>query len=256
MTHEPTHYKLVIAYDGTDFSGWQIQPAGESIQGMLEKTFQTITKEHCRVIGSGRTDAGVHALGQVAHVLLPKKIEPHRLKHSLNGLLPVSIRIRSVEYAPKSFHAQLSAKTKEYHYNICLDEEVLPFHRLYVWHLRKKLDIPLLKKAAAHFVGTHDFAAFANAPGKGSKKPSTIRTITRLDVIETETGIRLEFEGTGFLYKMVRNITGMLIAVASGRRHISDIHATFLSKDRKKAERAAPAQGLFLVRVFYPTLTM
>jgi tRNA pseudouridine38-40 synthase len=246
-----TLYKLVIAYDGTSFSGWQIQPRGDSIQGLLEKAFHTITKEECRVIGSGRTDAGVHALGQVAHVRLKQKREPHKIKHSLNGLLPPAIRVRSIEEAPKSFHAQLSAKIKEYHYHICLDEVVLPFDRPYVWHLRKTLDIPLLKKAAAHFVGTHDFAAFANAPGKTSKKPSTTRTISRLDVIETPQGIRLEFEGNGFLYKMVRNITGMLVAVASGRRHIADIHATLLSKDRKKAERAAPAQGLFLVRVSY-----
>lgn len=246
-----TTYKLIIAYDGTSFSGWQIQPSGESIQGTLEKALYTITKEECRVIGSGRTDAGVHALGQVAHVSLSQNLDVVKLKHSLNGLLPDSIRIRSLEIAPHSFHAQLSAKTKEYHYHICLEDVVLPFDRPYVWHLRKKLDIPLLKEAAALFVGTHDFAAFANAPGKTSKKPTTTRTILRLDVCETATGIRLEFVGTGFLYKMVRNITGMLIAVATKRRLLSDIPATILSKDRKKAERAAPAQGLFLVRVTY-----
>ena len=251
MNTDKYTYKLTIAYDGTDFSGWQIQPKGESIQGLLEQAFQTIMKEPCRVIGSGRTDAGVHALGQVAHVSLKKEVDLQRLKLSLNGILPPSVRVRSVERSINSFHAQLSAKTKEYHYHICLDDVVLPFDRPYVWHLRKKIDISLLKKAATHFVGTHDFAAFANAPGKNSKKPSTVRTITRLDVVETPQGLRLEFEGTGFLYKMVRNITGMLVAVASGRRSLSDIAATLHSKDRKKAERAAPAQGLFLVRVTY-----
>lgn len=244
-------YKLVVAYDGTSFSGWQVQTQDVSIQSCIEKAFHIITKETVRVIGSGRTDAGVHALGQVAHVKLTHFIDPEKLERSLNGILPPTIRILSVEQVSSSFHAQLSAKTKEYHYHICLGKVVLPFERLYVWHFRKHLNLHLLREAASLFVGTHDFAAFANSPGKTDKKISTIRTITRLDVFETKTGLRLEFEGTGFLYKMVRNITGMIVAVASGKRPLADVTTTLLSKDRRKAERAAPPEGLFLVEVKY-----
>lgn len=247
-----TTYRMLLAYDGTGFSGWQVQKNQISIQGLIEKALQTITHEQVRVIGAGRTDAGVHALGQVAHFLVEKPLFPEAVKRSLNGLLPSSIRVLDLERAPESFHAQKSATGKVYFYHICFNEVVLPFDRPFVWHCRRHVNLLLLEKAAALFIGEHDFLGFANAPGHGCKKKSSIRIIRRLDVIHTESGVRLEFEGNGFLYKMVRNITGMMVSVASGKRTIEEIEQIFVSKDRRKAEPAAPAQGLFLMRVFYP----
>jgi tRNA pseudouridine38-40 synthase len=245
-------YRIVVAYDGTSFSGWQVQIHDLSIQGLIEKALHTITHEEARVIGAGRTDAGVHALGQVAHCRLQKEVEIGALKKALNGLLPPAIRILEVSHAPEQFHAQRSAIGKEYHYHMCLKEVVLPFERPYVWHFRRHIDFDILDNAARCFVGEHDFLAFANAPGRGCAKKTSVRIIRRIDVIRTESGLRLEFEGNGFLYKMIRNITGMLISIASSKRKIHEIEEVFASKNRTLAEPAAPAQGLFLMRVLYP----
>jgi len=245
-------YTMTIAYDGTDFAGWQKQPHSLSIQESIEKPLHTITKEHVRLIASGRTDSGVHARGQVAHFCLQNPYPQKRLLRSLNGLLPPSIRILSIEQAKEGFHAQKSALSKEYHYHLCLQEVVLPFDRPYVWHCRYKVDFDLLSKSATYFVGTHNFKAFANERGPGSRPKSYERTISRLSVIETEIGARLEFEGSGFLYKMVRNITNMMVAVSSGKYPLSAIKKVMASKDRRKAPHAAPAQGLFLMKVTYP----
>lgn len=250
----PITFRLDIAYDGTDFSGWQVQNSGISIQGTIEKAIEVLTHEAVRIVGSGRTDAGVHALNQVAHFHLATDTiykDPSLLKRALNGLLPDTIRIINVAIVPKTFHAQRSASSKEYHYHLCFDDVVLPFVRPYVWHCRKRVNIDVLIEAAKLFIGEHDFVAYSNAPGRGCQRKTTVRTLYRLDVIRTQTGVRLEFEGNGFLYKMVRNITGMIIGVASGRRSIEEISTVFQSKDRRIAEPAAPARGLFLVRVNY-----
>jgi tRNA pseudouridine38-40 synthase len=283
-------YRLDIAYDGSAFSGWQVQNNDPSIQGAIEVALQTITRQSVRIIGAGRTDAGVHAMGQVAHVRLSSPPLPETLRRALNGLLPPSVRILNVSIAPNGFHAQKSAIRKEYHYHICFGEVVLPFIRPYVWHNRrhlldskleerqnarsllkigaefvgedprpsvdtsylKTIDLSLLEKAAKRFVGEHDFIAYANAPGRSCAKRTTVRSLYRLDVIRTDMGVRLEYEGNGFLYKMVRNITGMIVGVATGRRRLEEIDEVFLSKDRRRAEPAAPPQGLFLMRVWYP----
>ena len=139
---------MVVAYDGTDFSGWQVQINDVSIQGLIESALQTITHEQTSVVGSGRTDAGVHALGQVAHFLLHKDVNIDVLKRSLNGLLPHAIRVMEMDHAPEQFHAQRSAIGKEYHYHLCLNDVVLPFERPYVWHCRHPVDVELLEKAA------------------------------------------------------------------------------------------------------------
>ena len=246
-----TVYRLDIAYDGTDFSGWQVQKSDPSIQGTIQEALRTITKEDVRVIGAGRTDAGVHAMGQAAHVRLFSEPTPVSLQRSLNGFLPPSIRIVNVSIAPEGFHAQKSAIKKEYHYHICFGDIVLPFDRPYVWHCRRTIDIDLLRKAAERFVGEHDFLAYSNAPGRGCARKTTVRVLYRLDVVRTKTGVRLEFEGNGFLYKMVRNIVGMMIGVASGKRRLEDIDEVFSSKDRRRAEPGAPPQGLFLMRIWY-----
>jgi len=247
-----TRYMLTIAYDGTNFSGWQIQPNSVSIQETVQQALYTITGEHPCINASGRTDAGVHARAQVAHVDLDTDKTPLQLLRSLNGLLPYDIRVLDIKEVSQEFHARKSAIKKEYHYHLCLDEVALPFDRPYVWHCRYKLDLDLLRQAAALFVGPHNFKACANERGKNCRPNSFVRTIYRLDVIETPIGVRLEFEGNGFLYKMVRNITSILVHVASGRYPLNFIPELLKSEDRRNAPRVAPAQGLFLMKVSYP----
>lgn len=246
-------YKLTIAYDGTHYSGWQIQPNAVSIQQQIQDTLKIILRlDQITVIGSGRTDAGVHALGQIAHFRYQEKLDLNRLSLSLNGMLPRDIRIKKIEQVPLSFHAQYSAIGKEYHYHLYQDRVMDPFRRLYCWHMYSALDLDLLLQAAACFKGTHDFTSFANEAHAGSASKNPVRTIYRLDVKPVEGGLTLEFHGDGFLYKMVRNIVGTLVEVASHRKSLEHINYLFEVKDRRLAAMAAPPHGLFLVRVDYP----
>ena len=246
-----TKYKLTISYDGTRFAGWQIQSNGISIQATIEKALSTILRTSTEIVGSGRTDAGVHALAQVAH-FVAESVDLRRLLRSLNGILPPDIRILHIEEVDEAFHARYSALSKEYHYHLHLNPIMDPFKRLYVTHFPIPLDVSLLESTAKLFVGTHDFTSFAN---KGISIKSPFRTITRLDVCHVPEGIRLEFEGEGFLYKMVRNITGTLLDVARGKITQTDVSKIFAAKDRAKAPPAAPPHGLFLMRVRYPAMT-
>ncbi len=246
-------YKLILTYDGTHYSGWQIQPNAPSIQQHLQKALAIFLGiEHVGVVGSGRTDAGVHALNQVAHFKIEHKISTNRLLPALNGLLPRDIRVKRVEHAPLHFHAQHSATGKEYHYYLYLERVMDPFRHRYSWHILRQLDLALLAEAANLFIGTHDFTSFANERYAGAVAKNPIRTIYRLDIIPNEGGVRLEFEGNGFLYKMVRNIVGVLVDAASYRLSLADINSIFKAKDRRQASCAAPPQGLFLVKVKYP----
>lgn len=249
-------YKITLAYDGTQYSGWQIQPNGLSIQQLLQEALGTLLGGiPVAVIGSGRTDAGVHALNQVAHFKIEQLFDPNRLLLAFNGLLPRDIRVKKVEPAPLNFHSQYDAIGKEYHYHLFLDRVMDPFRRLYAWHLLRKIDLTLLIDGAALFTGTHDFTTFANEAHAGTAAKDPIRTIYRLDAIPTEGGIRLEFEGDGFLYKMVRNIVGTLVDIASHRVTLEEARALFDAKDRRRAGAAAPPHGLFLVRVDYPAIS-
>lgn len=243
-------YKIVIAYDGTRYGGWQVQPNSVSIQSLIENALQIALKQEISVVASGRTDAGVHARAQVAHFEAPPADLPI-LYRSLNGILPDDIRILHLENVPHTFHARYSAISKEYHYHVHLDWALDPFKRHYTYHHPYRLDVSLIPQAIPHFLGTHDFTSFANEATKGSAAKNPIRTITRLDLIPEPGGFRLEFEGNGFLYKMVRNITGTLLDV--GRKKISPdtIPALFDKKDRRQMSCAAPPQGLFLVKVNY-----
>jgi tRNA pseudouridine38-40 synthase len=244
-------YKLHLTYDGTNYSGWQIQKHSLSIQQIVQDAVRIIAREDVNLIGSGRTDAGVHALDQVAHFRSHTELDLAHFVRSMNGLLPKDIRLKEVEFAPATFHAQQSAKAKEYHYRLALGHYVSPFEERYCWHARFDIDEPLLKAAAALFIGTHDFRSFANSQAKGAAAKNPTRTIWRLDVVPREGGLTLEFEGNGFLYKMVRNIVGTLVQVASKKRPIEDIPRIFAAHDRRVAPMAAPAQGLFLVKVTY-----
>jgi tRNA pseudouridine38-40 synthase len=244
-------YKLFLMYDGTRYSGWQIQPHSLSIQQIVQDAVRVIVREQVNVIGSGRTDAGVHALEQVAHFRSESPHKPESLLRSLNGMLPKDIRASLLEEVPNTFHAQRSAISKEYHYRICTADFVPPFERLYMWHVRYKLDLDLLEPAFNQFIGKHDFTSFANAAHTGACAKNPIRTITHLALLPTPNGFTLQFRADGFLYKMVRNIVGMLIEVASLKRPVGDIAKVLAARDRRQAPQSAPAQGLFLAKVYY-----
>lgn len=242
---------MTIAYDGTHYSGWQVQPNGLSIQETLQKTMEIILREPVKITGSGRTDAGVHAAGQTAHFHFHSPLQFNSFLNSMNGLLPKDIRLLKTEEIENQFHARYSATGKIYHYNLWTDRFVLPFKRLYTYHCRYKLNLDLMQEATQYFIGTHDFKAFANSSDEGTASYDSIRTIKRLDIIEQEGGVRLEFEGNGFLYKMVRNIVGTLIHVSAEKIPPEKITSILLSLDRKKVPAAVPPEGLFLMKVLY-----
>jgi tRNA pseudouridine38-40 synthase len=244
-------YKLIIAYDGTHYSGWQVQPNGISIQETLQNVMKTILPFAPQVTGSGRTDAGVHALGQVAHFHSPTEIDLHRFQHSLNALLPPDIRILQIEPVSLDFHARYSAVKKTYHYHLWLDRVQNPFQRAYSLHVRHRVDLSLLREAAAQLVGEHDFTSFANSATEGSAAHDAVRTLFRADVLEQEGGVRIELEANGFLYKMVRNIVGTLLEVAAGKRDVSNIAHLLQARDRRLAGTAVEPKGLFLAQVDY-----
>lgn len=247
------NYKLTIAYDGTAYCGWQIQPNGISIQEIIQEKASIISRNKIRLVGSGRTDAGVHALGQVANFYSPYIPDLYRFQGSLNALLPPDIRILNTVEVDNTFHAQYSPISKTYHYHLHLDHVEDPFKRLYRLHVRNKIDLNLLKESAALLIGTHDFTSFANESHLGSACRDPIRTLLRLELVEQPGGARLEFEGDGFLYKMVRNLVGTLLEIATGKRFKEDLLIILAAKDRKFAGQAAPPHGLFLMKVEYPT---
>lgn len=243
---------MTLCYDGTDYHGWQIQPNGITIQELLQEKLKILLRHPVTVIGSGRTDAGVHALEQIAHFKTEASLDLYRFMHSLNGLLPPDIRILSITPVSDQFHAQHSVLSKIYHYHLHLDRIHNPFTRRYRMYVREKVDLNLLREAAQLFVGERDFTSFANEPHAGSVLRDPVRNLKRVDVIDQDGGVRIEFEANGFLYKMVRNMVGTLLDVSSNRRPAAEIPAIFKARDRRKAGMASPPQGLFLVKVYYP----
>jgi len=255
--------KLIIAYDGAPFAGWQSQSHGNTIQDHLERAFKRIAGRPVRVHGAGRTDAGVHAIAQCAHVDVANRfLEPARWTKALNALLPAAIRVMRCQYVSSDFHARLSAKRKIYRYRIWSTPVLPPFEHCRAWHIPRPLDLKVLKTAAKHFVGTHDFAGFAANRGKsgrrgdtdssrGEREESTIRTIYSVSVRQRGPCVTIEFDGDGFLYKMVRLLVGALVKCALGKMHIHDVAARLEPEQTGAARFAAPADGLFLVRVRY-----
>ena len=244
-------YRLTISYDGTRYAGWQVQPNGVAIQQLIEEALATILQEEVPITGSGRTDAGVHALAQVAHFQTEQPLTLGRVHHSLNGLLPHDIRILDLAPAADDFHARYSATGKIYHYHLWTEKVASPFSRLYRLHYPYPLDREILAEAANPLIGRHDFTSFANSPTEGSVAKNPVRHLHRLDLVEQEGGWRFELEGNGFLYKMVRNVIGTLLEVAEGRHTPDDVRSILEARDRRRAGRAAPPQGLFLVSVAY-----
>lgn len=243
--------KLTIAYDGTDYSGWQVQSNAQSIQTLVQRALETVVRHPIGLTGAGRTDAGVHAEGQTAHFDTDTMIDLSRLRYSANALLPSDIRILDAQVVAPEFHARYSAEGKVYHYHLHLARESNPMTRLYRTPILGAFDFKSFEKAASYFLGTHDFAAFANQAHKGAASRGSIRTLRRLDIVEQSGGLRLEFEGDGFLYKMVRNIVGTLLETAKGKRDPEEILQLLIEKNRKKAGPTAPPQGLFLMKVLY-----
>lgn len=240
-------FKLTLEYDGTDLVGWQRQASGVSVQGLLEDALRPINGGPVTVQGAGRTDAGVHALGQVCSFGLAASIEPATLARALNAVLPPDVRIANAELVPDDFHARFSSTGKIYHYRIANGPFVSPFMRRYAWHVMPVLDVLAMRAAAAVLCGEHDFAAFQ---GAGSDVHTTVRRIRRLTV-DGESPLVLEVEGDGFLRHMVRNIAGTLVEIGLGRRAPGEISGILASRDRARAGTTAPALGLFLVRVLY-----
>ena len=241
--------KLIIAYDGAPFAGWQSQSHHNTVQDHLERAFERVTGEAVRIHGAGRTDAGVHALAQCAHVDVLKLLPADRWVKALNALMPSAIRVLRCRYVSQDFHARFSAKGKIYRYRIWTAPILPPFEYRRAWHIARPLDINILKSAAKHFVGTHDFAGFAANRGKPEK--STIRAINSVRVRLKGPCISVEFDGDGFLYKMVRFMVGALVKCAIGKMHVEDITVRLKSSEPGSARFAAPAEGLFLVRVRY-----
>ncbi|NGX50710.1 MAG: tRNA pseudouridine synthase A [Chlamydiae bacterium] len=241
-------YKMTISYDGTKYGGWQVQPNTLTIQALIQDALKTILRTHTPIIASGRTDAGVHALGQVAHFEADEELDRRSLLYSLNGILPRDIRIRDLVAVAETFHARFSSKKKIYHYHLNLSPVQNPFRYLYSTQMRAPLDLKLLEEALPAFQGTHDFSSLASA-GCGSKNP--IKTLYRLDMILEPDGLRLEFEGDGFLYKMIRNIVGTLLEIAQNKSPMSVIPHLLTQKGRQRSGPTAPPKGLFLYKVEY-----
>ena len=248
----PARLKLIIAYDGAPFSGWQSQADGNGVQDHLEKAFAQAGAGAVRVHGAGRTDAGVHALAQCAHVDLPaKRYADERWQRALNGILPPAIRVMRCQFVSDSFHARFAAKGKVYRYRIWNGEVLPPLEIGRAWHVREPLDFAAMSRAAELFLGRHDFAAFA--ANRGTPVSETVRTLSRVRLRRAGALISIEFEGDGFLYKMARMIVGALVHVGLGKSTISQVRARFRQRDQRisTAREVAPAGGLFLIRVRY-----
>lgn len=242
-------YKCVISYDGAEFSGYQVQPNKRTVQGELESV---LTKMHKRdgikVTGSGRTDAGVHAKGQVIHFDSSLSISELKWKVALNSLLPEDISILSVEKAGDNFHARFDTVGKEYHYhlNVSLDRD--PFLRNYAYQYPYKLNYEAMREASMYLLGTHDFTSFCSAKTDVVDK---VRTIEEIDFSVDKELFILRFVGNGFLYNMVRILVGTLLEIGAGTRSPKEIITILEKRDRRFAGKTAPAEGLYLWEVYY-----
>ncbi len=251
--------RLTLQYDGTGYSGWQVQPGRRTIQGVIEAGLERITGERPSLVAAGRTDAGVHALEQVASFLTSSLHPPEVFKRALNGVLPGEIRVLSAEYAAVDFHPRYDARSKRYFYLIDSSEVASPFLQRYSYHLGRGLDTEEMARAASSLAGRHDFASFM---ASGSSVKSTVREVYGISVEQAEEVgflgavipgrfVKITIEANAFLRHMARNIVGTLIEVGLGRMGAEDVKAVVEARDRRSAGATAPARGLFLERVLY-----
>lgn len=248
------HVKLTIAYDGTGLVGWQRQATGTSIQALLEDALLPLDERPVVVHAAGRTDAGVHACGQVASITLQRSLAPDAVLRALNFRLPRAVRVLAAEEVGPEFHARFSASRKAYRYRIWNDQVVDPFERDFVWHIAAPpLDVAAMNEAARHLIGRHDFAAFQGAGGDVETSVRTIHESTVTAVAMPLGGPLITYDvvGDGFLRHMVRSIAGSLVEVGRGYRSANWLSDVLNSKDRQRAGRTAPASGLFLMSVGY-----
>lgn len=243
------NFKLIIEYDGTEYQGWQRQKNAATIQGEIENALKIMTGKEITLIGSGRTDSGVHALGQCANFHCETRLDPQIFQKGLNSLLNKDIVIKDCQYADENFHARYDVKSKTYHYRILNRPIPAAVGRHYAWFIRNKLDTDAMRSAAIHLKGIHDFKAFE---GAGSPRSHTVRSVFRTDISEQDAGyVVFEIEADGFLKFMVRNIVGTLAETGLGKISPADFRQILLKKDRKLAAATAPPQGLFLMNVTY-----
>lgn len=240
---------LTIAYDGTNYSGWQVQPNGQAIQPIVEDALEQLLKERVKVRSSGRTDAGVHAQAMAAAFTTSKNLPLKAYVEGTNRFLPVDIAIQKAQIVLDGFKPITMAKAKHYRYTIINSSVRSPLDRLYSWQVRERLDLDLMTTAAANFVGTHNFSAFraSNCAAK-----TTIRRIDSVNITQQEALIIIDIIGGGFLKNMVRIMVGTLVDIGKGRFAPSLVKALLLDGERKEAGSTAPACGLCLVRVYYP----
>jgi len=241
--------KLTIAYDGTAYHGWQIQENARTIQGVLQEKIGVITGERISLIGSGRTDAGVHALGQVANFRTESRIPRDALKRGVNSLTPDDIAIQRVEEVGYDFHARYSARSKLYEYRILNSPVPSPIQRNFSWHVSQRLNLSKIQEAAGTLVGTHDFSSFRSAQ---SDNLNPMRTLMTLEIGKRrDRMLTIRIRSNGFLKHMVRNIVGTLVDVGRGRLSPEEFEAIRDARDRTKAGMTAPPHGLFLMEVEY-----
>jgi tRNA pseudouridine38-40 synthase len=241
--------KLLIEYDGTNYQGWQVQPKGSTLQGMIEEKLAHLTGETIHLVGSGRTDAGAHAFNQVAHFKTQSRMDVRSIQRALNSLLPPDIVIQGAEEVEESFHARKQSKSKVYEYRILNRDLRSAFHRGYAWHIPKKLNFKEMKKATRNLIGEHDFSSFRSV---GSPTRTAVRRVIRAEWKRGRDGlIRFEIEANGFMKQMVRAMVGTLVDVGKGKISSEEFRQILDSRNRKKAGPTAPAHGLFLKEVKY-----
>lgn len=242
-------YKLTIEYDGGPYQGWQRLPDGPSVQGALEDAVEKLTGTRSDVTGSGRTDAGVHATGQVAHVDIEKAFEPQRLCDALNAhLRPHPVAVLRAELAADDFHARFDAKRRVYTYNVLTRRTPLTFQRGFVWRVPRALDVAAMNAAAQRLIGKHDFTTFRYIHCQAK---SPLKTLDVARVQGDETGVSFGFEAQSFLHRQVRSMVGTLVEVGLGKMSADDVAAALAAADRARCGPVAPADGLYLVRVDY-----
>jgi tRNA pseudouridine38-40 synthase len=243
------NFKLTIEYDGTAYSGWQRQAQEPTVQAEIERALGRMTRSNITLTGAGRTDAGVHALGQVANFLSETRLTPEELLKGLNSLLPPDIAIRDCCRVPEDFHARFAARSKRYQYRILNRAARAAVGRDYAWFIHRELDIRAMERAAGHLIGRQDFKAFESA---GSPRAHTERHVMHASWMEgKDRRLTFRIEADGFLRGMVRNIVGTLVAVGLGKLQPQEMRAILASRDRRRAGATAPARGLFLVEVHY-----